>query len=352
MAGKRQHFLPQFLSRGFSIPGEPGRVWYFRRGAAARKTSTRDVGVEKTFYGPEGPGSLDDGITRQEDAFARYVITARSGGRIAKEDAEAWALLLLTLSARTRHIREGFAKPAERMLGAFAKHLSDPAVAASFAELAIKKSSPTGGREVRKLAVQLFRNAYGRNPDRNELVRARTALWRKIKPLALDAARSPFMAAAARSFGERLHAEAGQMTERAHIDALGRTLPGRGTRFEWLRSARWNIADVNEPLILGDVGPVAFSQAGSFEIGLMGPAKMAALLLPVSPHQVVIASEASVHFETPALNRATAELSRDFFVASERTQVEDQLQNLIGSRAELLSEAELAGLERNLFDEA
>jgi hypothetical protein len=197
----------------------------------------------------------------------------------------------------------------------------------------------------------MFRERHGRTPDRNELARAEAALWPKIKPHLLDAAQSPLMTGTLRNLAEKLHAGAGKMTERAHLDALERILPGGGTRFEWLRSALWKVIPVNERLILGDVGPVALTEAGGFELGLTPPEKMAALLLPVSPHQLVVAGGVSVPFEVSALNRATAELSRDFFVASERTPLEDQLQELIGSRAELLTDEELARLERSLSED-
>ncbi|HEX6010301.1 MAG TPA: hypothetical protein VFY87_00565 [Geminicoccaceae bacterium] len=48
MAGKRQHYVPRLLQRGFldDPSDEVERTWLHRRGADARLVGIRDVGVE------------------------------------------------------------------------------------------------------------------------------------------------------------------------------------------------------------------------------------------------------------------------------------------------------------------
>lgn len=53
MAGKKQHYVPQFLLRNFSLSGAEGKIAAYR--ISERKyiprTSTRDQAHENNFYG-------------------------------------------------------------------------------------------------------------------------------------------------------------------------------------------------------------------------------------------------------------------------------------------------------------
>lgn len=47
MAGKRQHYIPRFLQRGFLdvSDSKADRTWLYRRGEKPRLVGIRDVGV-------------------------------------------------------------------------------------------------------------------------------------------------------------------------------------------------------------------------------------------------------------------------------------------------------------------
>ncbi len=74
MAGKRQHYIPRFLQRGFLSEGEEQaeRTWLHRRGVSARLVGIRDVGVAEYFYSKlsrDGALTLDDLLTMFEHKF-------------------------------------------------------------------------------------------------------------------------------------------------------------------------------------------------------------------------------------------------------------------------------------------
>ena len=52
MAGKRQHYVPRLLQRGFlHDPSEKAeRTWLHRRGVDAELVGIRDIGTEDWFY--------------------------------------------------------------------------------------------------------------------------------------------------------------------------------------------------------------------------------------------------------------------------------------------------------------
>src|SRR4051794_11131233 len=95
MAGKRQHYVPKLLQRGFldGPPGEAERTWLHRRGANARPVGIRDIGVEDWFYSrkwliPLAPADQDVvGGGLEGEAEAEQALEG-GGGRPAAIEAE------------------------------------------------------------------------------------------------------------------------------------------------------------------------------------------------------------------------------------------------------------------------
>src|SRR5262245_38543213 len=82
MAGKRQHYIPRLLQRGFlHEPLEDGeRTWLHRRGVLARLVGIRDVGVSEYFYSKlatDGTATLDDLITGIEGSLDSEIAAIR-----------------------------------------------------------------------------------------------------------------------------------------------------------------------------------------------------------------------------------------------------------------------------------
>src|SRR5437667_11036793 len=77
MSGKRQHYLPQFLQRGFASATDRTRTWYYRRTAIPKDVGIRYVGVEDYFYSDSLDTTLDTSITALESGellvqFSKY----------------------------------------------------------------------------------------------------------------------------------------------------------------------------------------------------------------------------------------------------------------------------------------
>ena len=85
MAGKRQHYVPRLLQRGFLTPSRPGLelTWLHRCGVEARRVSIRDVGVGEYFYSKlrdDGEATLDDLITELEGPLGGLAVGRRFSG--------------------------------------------------------------------------------------------------------------------------------------------------------------------------------------------------------------------------------------------------------------------------------
>ncbi|MGU3456489.1 DUF4238 domain-containing protein [Brevundimonas sp. M1A4_2e] len=75
MSGKKQHFIPQSLLRGFETETRTGhRLWVHHRNRGTFEANVQDVAASRFFYSEpraEGaPETLDDQITAYESRLA------------------------------------------------------------------------------------------------------------------------------------------------------------------------------------------------------------------------------------------------------------------------------------------
>ncbi len=134
----------------------------------------------------------------------------------------------------------------------------------------------------------------------------------------------------------------------AHIKSLSESqIPA--VRVQILQTLAWSIARTNhKEIILGDAGAVAremddtqFKHPLALEFSRLGM-----LCCPIGSSSVLVGRAVGLDhsFSAAEINQASAELSREFFVASERNQSFDVLQNVIGKRADIMSPEEIRKL--------
>ncbi|MEP7313949.1 MAG: hypothetical protein ABI859_15305 [Pseudomonadota bacterium] len=134
MAGKRQHYVPRFLQRGFlhNPPEEAERTWLHRRGAQARLVGIRDVGVSEYFYSKmraDGAATLDDLITAIEGSLDSELSLIKAKPAGEPIDPGAAARLTAHLMFRTAHVRSVLAQGAGQILAGAATLFTDPSAA-------------------------------------------------------------------------------------------------------------------------------------------------------------------------------------------------------------------------------
>ena len=132
MTGRRHHYIPQFLQRGFNsrMGRATPRAWFYRKGAAAPiETTLRNIGVESSFYRYKALGvdtSADEAITRAEgQRLAPLVQRLRVENPMRGQDPVAVAELFSHIYARTKAVWEIGKMQAPRMferLSAFARN--------------------------------------------------------------------------------------------------------------------------------------------------------------------------------------------------------------------------------------
>ncbi|MET4675875.1 MULTISPECIES: hypothetical protein [unclassified Luteibacter] len=125
MAGKRQHYIPKFLQRGFlarNHPPEKGEcTWWHFRGNPAKPLQISNIGVEEYFYSrlrKDGVPTLDDQITEQESDIGIDLRTAMDAPAETSLDSALSARLVTHFVLRTAFIRSTFTEAALNVLDA------------------------------------------------------------------------------------------------------------------------------------------------------------------------------------------------------------------------------------------
>lgn len=125
MSGKRHHFLPQFLLKGFASrkKGKQTYCWVYPATSNPREDNVKNVGFEGYFYGNPEESEADAAITKAEDRYANFANELRetpATGRISSQQA---AELAVHISIRTRHIRSTFSSAAANFLRKISEEL-------------------------------------------------------------------------------------------------------------------------------------------------------------------------------------------------------------------------------------
>jgi len=127
MAGKEQHHVWRMLQRGFGEKrGKDHHIWVYRKGAKPSRKGTRNFGVDRFFYGPEG-SETDKSITNFENSVQSSIQDARKLDDGAELSASFVAPLIAHLEVRSNFLRSELSNLTERMQAALADHLSSTA---------------------------------------------------------------------------------------------------------------------------------------------------------------------------------------------------------------------------------
>ena len=307
---RRHHFLPRFLLRGFGsrAKGGPELVWLFRRGAPPVEASVSDVGVTTYFHGRPGEPDVEDKLARDETSFAALVNELRVG-RLPPQHGDLIAPFVAHLVLRTRHMRAAVTEFGELATDVLTRQVTHPNHMRATLPSVLTSMDPE------------TRARYERLPRA-----ARRKLIAEVRGELVP------------RFREAMQQMAGRMGEQVRgkqLDVLGGDLIGQ-QRARGLDSLSWAVVQVQPgSFILGDLGPVGhFEGSANFD----APLKFGVpddIFLPVSDSCLLVGwrEDFQPEVNVEELNRASAELSRDFFVASRCTERESEYVKLLARRS-------------------
>jgi Protein of unknown function (DUF4238) len=319
MAGRKHHYIPQFLQRGFAArltPGGETQVWVFRKGSEPYITGTSGTFASRDFYGEPESAEVDETITQQETELSSFVNQARAlNGPTVIGQSETAAAFVHQVSIRVRWVRELFAGAATAALEHVGSLTATAEGSARFMSSELRKKPSVLTEELKRQ----FAKQSGRRPNRGERRKIEAEAKRLLKDRAqlvslLKADKLPLPVS-------ELTAAIPSMVTGGHLKALTGALGDLTTNFgNYMRSLTWEVVPMHSPLILGDCGPIYFDATGK-PIGPMGSARhddAAGLVLPISSRTALVgfAQSGAAVPVVAALNESTAGWSCEAFIAA------------------------------------
>jgi hypothetical protein len=129
MAGRKQHFIPKSVLRGFLINavGNDLTTWAFVKDRAPFRVSINNFAAERHFYSEASDSpeeTLDDKITRHESEFAKALDVLRSLEDGGFADPRMVGEVISHLAIRGAFARDMFKQGAEEMIELIGENLS------------------------------------------------------------------------------------------------------------------------------------------------------------------------------------------------------------------------------------
>lgn len=340
MAGIRQHFMPRFLQKGFAsrTTTSEAYTWVFRKGASPFEANTINVGVEGRFYNEGEDTEADDLITSDEYKFDSLVRDIKDGVTSSLADPQL-PEMIAHLEIRTRHLRQNFIR------------MSD--IAGSWLFNFMSSDRDTFADLLKRYCLKdsswLHRSFSERPELSHELREYITTHYEPLILKTIDQLRPDFSNLAAESRPVLID-QMRQWIKSEHLEALKQpvVLEPRVQRYKDLAYA---LLQTNEPLILGD-SLVLFHVDGpqSYKPFLDETDSLNAVYLPLTPERVLVGVRPGFVPVTTDLRKAIARCSLELFIASENTESNLRLQEIIGEDAEHLTQTEMEAVVRNALE--
>lgn len=333
MSGKKQHYIPQVLLRGFSSDhgGKRRRSWVYKGGRPPYSSSILDIAAQRYFYSDLGQGTserLDDRITHYENRLGKLLSKLREAADGQSVDALVSAEVVAHLSIRGAYLREIFSSGVHELLEGASSRLSDLETARNIlgvdehanksllanridGELDKLKDWLPSGLPVlliRRIILHSIREDFGN-------------LYEQVLPSIGEAFR-------------QLACEIPAVLRGGHAKAL---VPGMApdNRVYDLANLSWHVYQSSTALILPDCVAIGIEkcQTAAQPYLLAKVDSIAAIMLPITSSQILIGCplDAAFRFDASQFNSHAARCSTVFFVSSENSEALRTLAGGIGS---------------------
>lgn len=344
MSGKRHHFIPKFLQKGFAIQedSKTQKIWVYKKNSQTYPANIIDSGVEGYFYGIDGDNALDDEITKLEDKYSHIINLARTAPietQLARKDISK---LIYNFEIRTRNLRESYRDSAHLVVQEVLGRLSDPKEYEKLLKktieeqlyLFIDKECEKSG--VPRSVMPLFRvNFLNENKTKIEA----------LIPQLHDEIKSSF-----ENFKKLTFDTLDNSVKTGHIKAMLASNKVTTPKLKWYEQLNYSILETNnEEIPLGD-SIILFHVRNErqFKNFLDDKKSLLAVILPISPKRIICGSKNKNY--TPdfvALRQAIISNSKEFFLFCRHEDYLDSLKDSISINSHILSYEEVKNIVLN-----
>lgn len=336
--GKRQHYIPRMLLKGFASKSDPENakfwIWQVRPSHPPIEISTKDAAVEKNFYG--GDQALESRLSEFESANSKVVEQLLAGEEPNNLSSQI-ELFVWSQAVRTKAIRDEFISAAIHLLETTARSIY----------------SSTFKESVSARVHADFETLIAENSSNLPLIQ-RITLEELVKvPDARNLILDSLVAQASIENVQRLlvatiHGviNSGILREKANAGFYKglESMLKMTSSSERYRPEFWELTRFKEhSILLGDICTFAISADGSFgSIPKVGEGWQT-LVLPVAHNAVLLghrSTERSI-ITTDLLNLASSSLSTDKYYCSSDSDQLTAYNNKIGSVEPLVAQHEI-----------
>ncbi|RUO44491.1 DUF4238 domain-containing protein [Idiomarina aquatica] len=340
MSGKRQHYIPQLLQRGFKSQsyGDEHFTWVFRQSSKPFEANIKNVGVEGYFYSEGNNSEVDESITQLEMKIGRIVRNLQQSDTPEPVSKDI-AMVVAHLEARTRHLRLSFMSAGQSLLNTLVELVSDEKSLVALVENQIVNEPTIIDNAIRELGA-----TTAQVPILRELIRPQLG---------------PFMKENATQIAQNFRSEVLNLSPKrlldsiktGHLSGLRESLvpAHKAIRYETLNYSIITSEQVSIPL--GD-SMLVFKVSGSrtYKPFLDKEDQLLAILLPLTPSRILVGSvNRSIYIDFLEIRREIARCSYEHFISSENTDDIQQLGLLIQENAHLLSKSEIEKIVSSLI---
>jgi hypothetical protein len=344
MSGKRQHYLPQFLVKGFSSRSAHSNhfVWVYRKGKVPFESNIINVGVEKDFYS-EDDSTVDEKITDAEIGYAELINELRTFKKTVKINEKMLPDFIAHLEIRTRNVRESLLEMSDLFLNEIIKFFQEPEnvnkFVAKYTGDAMLQVDIAIHKKLKKISIPKAKRA------------AVDSIIKEQKKLAQSNLRPLFIFFINRKLPDLINTMP-DTVKKGHLKALQDSVSPK-LRVEEHQKLIWNLVYFeNEYLILGDSGVLfEVESLKKYSTFWEQGQKIINVFLPISKNHLVIGSNSEI-CDVPDLtwlNREIAEYSREYFLSAINNPFQLNLANNIGNKSQWFTENEIMSISNELF---
>lgn len=341
---RAHHFVPQLLLRGFASRQKgAGRkrqyfAWHYLKEVEPHEPNIKGIGQVRDFHGPPSDSQLEEQIAMLEGRFGSLVHELRTCRVLTAEQLPALLQFVAHLMIRTRNLREGTAAIGPVMIDGIEKLLGN----AENRLTLLARLRP--GIQERLAEDPVFRFAAG-------------ALGVPDDAL-MEFAMSKLSEAPIETF---ISVAAGQMRAVTDFPGIARGAQLKAlaseesilARTEQLGALKWTLYEyAPQSLILGDAVVLARKRDTPFDLPLLVQPDYFEVAVPIAHDLLVVGGASdSVQPDLEAINETSAAISREWFVASRRTPIEEDLQRrVLGTRCAYLRDGDVRALMDHTFN--
>lgn len=335
MSGRKQHYIPQNLLRGFQDPnsGKMPQVFVFRKGVESYKSSIADVAAQRDFYSglsDSGKKTLDDHITTYEYRLASFLQQLRAAPANTVLAPSLAAEVVGHLTFRAAFVRDLLTVGVQEFAEHATAFFSNTEAVRKY--LGIDREEPLAilNEELDK-AIDLLESSLPEGVPRHFLKRV-LLVWIRENFDGNYNQKSSATSDALAYLGQT----AAVFVRGSHLKILDQSLVP-DLRVAALSNLTWMVADVSEPLLLPDCVAVSL-QAGARDTYvpylLHGNEELVRVLVPLSSCRLLVGSRGdfdSSSVSVSGFNEAAAACAAEFFVCARSTGPGSQYADLIGS---------------------